>query len=79
MLDDIQARGSVDGYWILGDLCTVGYDPVGVLEKLDQLSNKVVIKGNGDRYVSNLDSPSISLDTAINDKREIRILMENRQ
>ncbi len=34
VLEDIQAQGDVDAYWVLGDLAAIGYDPVGVLERL---------------------------------------------
>ena len=76
VLDDIQARGSVDGYWILGDLCAIGYDPVGVMEQLHQLPNKIVIKGNADRYVCSLDLPPPTREDAINDNNKIEVLME---
>jgi predicted phosphodiesterase len=30
VLADIETRGGVDSYWILGDFSSMGYDPVGV-------------------------------------------------
>ncbi len=51
VLDDIAAQGSVDAYWVLGDLAAIGYDPVGVLERLVALPNVRFTRGNTDRYV----------------------------
>lgn len=63
-LEDIQRRGGVDHYWVLGDLCAIGYDPIGVLERLKTLPNLTVIKGNADRYVSSMDLPPPSIESA---------------
>lgn len=76
VLDDIQERGGVDGYWILGDLCAIGYDPVRVLEQIDALPNTIVIRGNTDRYVSTLDLPPPSLEEATDDPSLIPIYGE---
>ncbi len=51
VLADVQDRGGVDGYWILGDLAAIGYDPVTVLERLVTLPNVRIVQGNTDRYV----------------------------
>jgi predicted phosphodiesterase len=51
VLADIQAQGGVDAYWVLGDLAAIGPDPVGVLERLSELSNAYFVRGNTDRYV----------------------------
>ncbi len=51
VLDDIRAQGGVDGYWILGDHVNQGYDPVGVMGRLGQLSKTRCVWGNTDRYV----------------------------
>jgi len=37
VLDDIKSQGDVDGYWILGDLFNQGYDPVGVICRLNSV------------------------------------------
>lgn len=50
VLADIQTNGGVDEYWILGDLCAIGHDPVGVLERVAQLPNVRFVRGNTDRY-----------------------------
>jgi predicted phosphodiesterase len=57
VLADIKASGGVQGYWILGDLAAIGHDPVGVMERLDELPNAVFIRGNADRYVTSGDFP----------------------
>jgi predicted phosphodiesterase len=53
VLDDIKTRGDADAYWILGDLVAMGPDPVGVLERLNELPNAIFVRGNTDRYVLN--------------------------
>ncbi|MBI5082182.1 MAG: metallophosphoesterase family protein [Chloroflexi bacterium] len=57
VLADIQTRGGVDEYWILGDLVAIGHDPLGVLERLSKLPNAHLIRGNTDRYVTSDDQP----------------------
>src|SRR5579859_4527373 len=52
VLAHIQSLGGVDSYWVLGDLCAIGYDPAGVIERLTVLPNAVFIRGNADRYVT---------------------------
>ena len=37
VLADIAAQGGVDTYWVLGDFSSLGYDPVGVLERVTAL------------------------------------------
>src|SRR5690349_20190591 len=58
VLADIAARGGVDEYWLLGDYCTIGYDPAGGLECLSQLPSAIFIRGNNDRYVASGHLPS---------------------
>ncbi len=62
VLADVQARGGVDGYWILGDLCALGYDPAGVVKRLAALPNAIIVRGNADRYdvTGELPPPSIA-------------------
>lgn len=61
VLADIENH-NVDGYWFLGDYCTVGYDPVGVLERITKLPNAIFIRGNADRYVAQNTYPEPTLD-----------------
>jgi len=51
VLRDIEDRGGVDGYWILGDLAALGYDPAATLARLAALPNVRIVRGNTDRYV----------------------------
>jgi putative phosphoesterase len=62
VLQDIQHRGGADAYWVLGDLCAVGYDPAGVLDRLSRLNNGVFIRGNADRYVVTGERPTPTMD-----------------
>ncbi|MEM8863106.1 MAG: metallophosphoesterase family protein [Chloroflexota bacterium] len=51
VLTDIEAKGGVDHYWVLGDHIASGPDPIGVLERLIALPNAEFIRGNTDRYI----------------------------
>jgi putative phosphoesterase len=51
ILHDIELRGGVDGFWILGDLCAIGIEPARVLERLSALPNATFVRGNVDRFV----------------------------
>lgn len=57
VLADIQAQGGADEYWILGDLCAIGHDPVGVLERVTRLPKACFVRGNTDRYIATNGSP----------------------
>jgi putative phosphoesterase len=61
VLADIQAQGGVDGYWLLGDYCALGPDPVEVLERITKLPNAQFIRGNTDRYITTNNAPEPSL------------------
>jgi predicted phosphodiesterase len=63
-LADIAAQGGVDTYWILGDFSSLGYDPVGVLERVTQLPNAFFLRGNHDRYTVTGERPGPTLEQA---------------
>jgi serine/threonine protein phosphatase 1 len=42
----IADAGSVDAWWVLGDLVALGPDPVGVIDTVRALPNVAVIGGN---------------------------------
>jgi predicted phosphodiesterase len=50
VLADIAARGGADAFWVVGDISAIGYDPVGVIERLVALPNARFVRGNTDRY-----------------------------
>jgi predicted phosphodiesterase len=58
VLADIQAQGGVDDYWLLGDYCALGANPVGVLERVTKLPNASFIYGNADYYLAHNTRPS---------------------
>lgn len=64
VLADIARQGSVDAYWVLGDISANGCDPAGVAERIAGLPNAVVISGNGDRYTVTEDRPRPTLEEA---------------
>jgi hypothetical protein len=76
VLADIAAQGAVDGYWVLGDLVAIGYDPVGVLERLTPLPNVRFVQGNTDRYVVTGDRPHPSIPNAAADPALLPTLVE---
>src|SRR5438445_6075866 len=76
VLEDIAARGGVDGYCILGDFVAIGYDPPGVLDRLVPLPNAHFVQGNTDRYVVTGQRPYPHLDDVRNDPRLVPRLIE---
>lgn len=62
VLADIQEQGGVDGYWILGDFSALGYDPVGVLERVTALPNASFTRGNTDRYIITGERPGPTVE-----------------
>jgi putative phosphoesterase len=76
VLADIQMRGGVDNYWILGDLCAIGYDPAGVLERLTALPNAVFVRGNVDRFVTTGERPDPDVQHARENPAAIPVLAE---
>lgn len=76
VLNHIQAQGGGDGYWILGDLSAIGYDPVTVLERLCQLPNALFIRGNVDRFATSPDRPDPTVDDARQNPALIPVLAE---
>jgi predicted phosphodiesterase len=51
VLGDIRRQGGVDQYWVLGDLVAIGFDPLGVLQRLTRLHDAHFVMGNTDAYV----------------------------
>src|SRR5687767_7028457 len=76
VLQDIAAQGGVDAYWILGDFCSQGHDPAGVLERVTLLLNPRFIRGNTDRYTASGTLPPPSLDDAVKDPVLLPVVVE---
>ncbi|MBI5034799.1 MAG: metallophosphoesterase family protein [Chloroflexi bacterium] len=76
VLNDIRALGGVDQCWILGDLVAIGHDPIGVLERLAQLSNAYFMRGNTDRYLVTGEFPKPSLADIEKDVSLLPMLIE---
>ncbi len=74
VLADIEAQGGVDTYWILGDFSALGYDPVGVLERVTQLPNVFFLRGNHDRYTVTGERPGPTLEQAQANPKLVRLL-----
>lgn len=64
VLADIAAQGGVDTYWVLGDFSSLGYDPVGVLERVTTLPHAFFLRGNHDRYTVTGERPGPTLEQA---------------
>ena len=62
VLADVEAQGGVDMYWLLGDFSAMGYDPVGVLERVTRLPNASFSRGNHDRYTVSGERPGPTLE-----------------
>lgn len=52
VLADIQTRGGVDGYWVLGDFAAMGAHPIQSLELAAALPAARFVRGNTDRYAA---------------------------
>lgn len=66
VLADLSTQAPVDEVWALGDLVAIGPDPVGVLERLHELSNCRFLAGNTERYVRTGERPLPDPETAAN-------------
>jgi putative phosphoesterase len=75
VLKDIEAQGGVDTYWLLGDFSSLGYDPVGVLERVTKLPNVSFLRGNHDRYTVTGERPGPTLEQAQADPKKVPLLL----
>ena len=75
VLKDAQTVG-VEEYWFLGDYAAIGYDPVGVLERIANLPNARFLRGNTDRFLVTGELPWMRLDEAIKDLAHARTHVE---
>jgi predicted phosphodiesterase len=75
VLKDAKTMG-VDEYWFLGDYAAIGYDPVGVLERITDLPNARFIYGNTDRFLVTGELPWMRLNDAIKDLAYARTYVE---
>ncbi|MBN2302972.1 MAG: metallophosphoesterase family protein, partial [Anaerolineae bacterium] len=76
VLADIEAQGGVDSYWLNGDYAALGYDPVGVLNRLIDLPNTVFTRGNTDRYTVTTDVPPPQPETVFDDPSKLPLVLE---
>lgn len=76
VLADIEAKGGVNRYWVLGDHVAIGPDPVGVMNRLVALPNAEFIRGNGDRYVYSGERPPPHAEDLIDDPSLLPVLVE---
>lgn len=72
----IEAEGGVDGWCFVGDYAGIGYDPIGVLERITRLQNAVYVRGNTERHVTSPDLPPPSHEDARKNPDLIPILAE---
>lgn len=76
VLQDIDTNGGVDEYWLLGDFAAIGYDPLGVLQRITQLPNARYIRGNTDRYLGTGELPWRTFDEVVHDPVLARTYVE---
>lgn len=76
VLADVERQGGVDGYWVLGDFAALGYDPVGVLERISQLPGLVCTRGNTDRYLVTGERPFPAIHDAQSDPALVSRIVE---
>ena len=75
VLEDAESIG-VEEYWFLGDYAAIGYDPVGVLERITDLPAARFIHGNTDRYLVTGELPWLQLEEAIRDLAHARTYVQ---
>jgi predicted phosphodiesterase len=78
-LDAVVADGTaqgVDTWWALGDLIAVGPDPVPCLERLVDLPNVQITRGNSERYVYAGDRPPPFFEDVLADLGLLRHFVE---
>ena len=78
VLKDIEERSGVDSYGLLGDYCAIGPDPVGVLERLARLPIRFCIRGNTDRFLTDITYPEPTIADATSNPEQIEIVAEIR-
>jgi putative phosphoesterase len=71
VLKDIESQGGVDAYWVLGDVAAIGYDPIGVIERVAALADVRFVRGNTDRYIVTGERP---LPTAAQVQQNLQLL-----
>jgi predicted phosphodiesterase len=76
VLADIEAEGGVDATWILGDLCALGPQPLLALEGIRPIPNRVMVRGNTERYLLTGDMPFPSLEEIMGDLHKVQIYVE---
>lgn len=67
VLQDVDSMGGVDEYWLLGDFAAIGYDPLGVLQRITGLNNARFVRGNTDRYIHTGELPWRPLHEVVHD------------
>lgn len=77
VLADVAACGGADAYWVVGDIPAIGYDPVGVIERLVALPDTRFVRGNTDRHTVTGELPggAPSLDDIQNDPQRLQELV----
>lgn len=76
VLDDIEASGGADLYLVLGDLIALGFDPIGVLERLSSLDNAIIVRGNTDRYLISGERPAPTIDQVKEDPSQVAVFAD---
>lgn len=76
VLDDIAARGGVDGYWFIGDYAALGYDPSTCIERVRALPGALTIRGNTDRYTVTDDRPPPTPAEVIADPHNMPVFLD---
>ncbi|HEY1294551.1 MAG TPA: metallophosphoesterase family protein [Chloroflexota bacterium] len=76
VLQDVQSTGGADLFLLLGDLVAIGYDPIGVLERIAALPNVCCVQGNTDRYVVTGQRPHPSIEDAQADPELVSRIVE---
>jgi predicted phosphodiesterase len=76
VLADVERSGGADSYHVLGDISALGYDPIGVLERLIPLPGVRFVRGNTERYFVTGERPPPLLEDAQRDASLVPLVVE---
>lgn len=76
VLADVEAADRVDAHWMIGDVADMGSNPARCIALLRGLKNAVVVRGNADRAVYDLDlAGELARARAVSDAEALTGLM----
>ncbi len=75
VFSDIEKKGGVDRFWVLGDVAAIGHAPISVLSLLHAQDNLQCLSGNTERYICTGDRPPPSIEDVEADPTLLPIML----